>query len=140
MLKLSLTVLSMLGVLSACSDTQSVTQANDEPQRNEQVENPQAPISLSSPGELAWVVNADAAKDVAQAIAKQDFRLLAVAGRGAMVPGVPLEQKDSLIAKCNVRYMQGTSDVLKDKQQREWQQRAIAYAKQYNALLLPFCQ
>ena len=75
---------------------------------------------------------------VSASLARQDYRLIVRAGRGAVAPGIPADQQAQAKARCGVRYLDGLSDVIRPSQQ-EQQDRLRAFASEYNQRILPHC-
>lgn len=101
-----------------------------------------APLPAALPPELAqfnWLLTADAAKDAKQAIANQDYRLLAISGRGSVLPGIAASQAKQVKQQCRYKFMSGMGDVIKGDVQRKWWKKGYQYAKDYNALVLGYC-
>jgi len=78
--------------------------------------------------------------ELGQAVANKDFRLYVTSGRRFTLPGVIKSEKESLISQCGRKFMFGTGDVFKSKQQRTERKQKIAYMTQYNQLMIKYCQ
>ena len=115
-------LLCLLPLLGGCSDTAP---------KKEQV-----PDAYP---QLAWLNKADAEKDSEAAIKSGDFRLLAIPGRGDMVPGVSVEDKSRILDKCSTKLMEGMGDTIRDPEHRKWWQKARDYAQAYNQKMLKHC-
>ena len=103
---------------------------------------PEAPKTKLT-GKLAifnWLQTANVKQDVKQAINNQDFRLIAIAGRGKAIPGIPLEQARQGKTACGSKYIGGLGDSYnKDKEYKNWWQKAREYAKAYNQKIIEYC-
>jgi hypothetical protein len=98
------------------------------------------PTSLT--GELAafnWLQQADSGKDAEAAIAKQDYRLLAINLRGVVLPGIAPDQLAQVKQQCKYRFLDGMGDVLTSKEQRQWWKKGKAYAEAYNKIMVGHC-
>ena len=72
-------------------------------------------------------------------LARQDYRLIVIAGRGEFAPGIAAELQASAKARCGVRYLDGLGDVIRPEQ-KEAHARLSAYASEYNQLMVTHCQ
>jgi len=88
---------------------------------------------------LAWLKQADAARDAAQAIQRGDKRLLAMATRAPNMPGVPAESTSKAKSECGIRYLEGSTDAVLGDAHLKLLQAAQEYASQYNKLMLDAC-
>ncbi len=88
---------------------------------------------------LAWLNQADSAKDAKAAISQKDYRLLAINLRGAVFPGVDPGQLATVKQRCKHRFLDGMGDVIIDKAHREWWQKGRDYAEAYNRILVAYC-
>ncbi|MEO0442739.1 MAG: hypothetical protein AAFZ92_03225 [Pseudomonadota bacterium] len=88
---------------------------------------------------LTWAKTADAAKDAVAAIAKKDYRLWSVAGRGVNLPGIDISQRQSLAEKCGTQIIQGSTDAVRDQQHLALLKKAYAYAERYNQIVAKVC-
>ena len=91
------------------------------------------------PEPLKWLADANPDKDAKSAIAAKDFRLLAISGRGLMLPGITESDKEKAKQQCGIRYMEGMGDVIKDKQYKQWWDKGKQYAQSYNTLVSAYC-
>lgn len=71
-------------------------------------------------------------------LARQDYRLIVIAGRGEFAPGIAAEQQAKAKARCGVRYLDGLGDVIRPEQ-KEAHARLSAYASEYNQLMVTHC-
>lgn len=71
-------------------------------------------------------------------LAKQDYRLVVIAGRGEFAPGIAAEQQASAKARCGVRYLDGLGDVIRPEQ-KEAHTKLSTYASEYNQLMVTHC-
>ena len=75
---------------------------------------------------------------ISASLAKQDYRLIVRAGRGAVAPGIAVGEQAAANARCGVRYLDGFGDVIKPDQ-KEAHARLSTYAAQYNQRMLAHC-
>ncbi|WP_219591007.1 hypothetical protein [Aeromonas salmonicida] len=75
---------------------------------------------------------------VSASLARQDYRLIVRAGRGAVAPGIVASEQEAAKARCGVRYLDGLGDVIRPGQE-EAQARLRAYAAEYNQRMLAHC-
>jgi hypothetical protein len=86
-----------------------------------------------------WLQHADSEKDALAAIARKDYRLLAISGRGNMLPGVKPELAEQAKKQCKERFMDGMGDTLRDKEHRKLWKKGRDYAVAYNTIILKSC-
>lgn len=77
-------------------------------------------------------------QEVTTNLAKQDYRLIVIAGRGEFAPGIAAERQAETKARCGVRYLDGLGDVIRPGQQ-EIHAKLSAYASEYNRQMLEHC-
>lgn len=77
-------------------------------------------------------------QEVTANLAKQDYRLIVIAGRGEFAPGIAAELQAETKARCGVRYLDGLGDVIRPGQQ-EMYAKLSAYANEYNRQMLEHC-
>jgi hypothetical protein len=73
---------------------------------------------------LQWLDAADPQADAQQAVKKQDYRLLGIAGRTVNIPGISKEESLDYDSNEHLRLMQ----------------KARSYALKYNAIIKTHCQ
>lgn len=88
---------------------------------------------------LRWLEKADAERDVLEAIKRGDRRLLAMATRGANIPGVPVEMASRAESLCGIRYVAGSTDAVMGDTHLKLLQAAQRYASEYNRIMLDAC-
>ena len=71
-------------------------------------------------------------------LARQDYRLIVIAGRGEFAPGIAAEQQAEAKARCGKRYLDGLGDVIRPEQ-KETHAKLRAYANEYNRQMLEHC-
>ena len=91
-----------------------------------------------TPRVFNWLQNADVDKDVKTALNQQDFRLIAIAGRGRAIPGLSAEQARQGKAHCGSKFVSGLGDSYR-KDLKLWWQQARDYAKAYNLKMIGYC-
>jgi hypothetical protein len=89
---------------------------------------------------LEWARVADAQHDAKTAIANSDYRLLILAGRGERMLGISPEESGSLKKRCGTRYLQGSTDVIRDDEHLSLLNKAHQYAEEYNKIVATACQ
>ena len=96
-------------------------------------------IEQHTTAELTWLHYADPRADANLAIEKQDFTLLAFAGRVTSFPGI--DGGSSLLQQqCSYRLLSNSSDVLKSEKELTLRKKLYQYAATYNQLVLAACQ
>jgi hypothetical protein len=85
--------------------------------------------------DVRHLVVGQAENDAKGAIARGDRRLLAVYGLTLEVPGVS-DEVSKLRRKFGLRILEGTSDAIKDAQDRQMNLNARKYAMQYNRVVI----
>jgi hypothetical protein len=83
---------------------------------------------------LRWLYDADPQRDLHAALARDDTRFLGVYGFAAFTPGI--SQDSRIVQRHGIRYLDGTSDALENKEHSHLTFAATAYARTYNQLLL----
>lgn len=89
--------------------------------------------------DLKWLHYADPKADANLAIQKQDFTLLAFAGRATSFPGINNESY-SLRQQCGYRLLPESGDVLKSANDLSLRKQLYQYAAIYNQLVATACQ
>ncbi|MDJ0833638.1 MAG: hypothetical protein QNJ69_08975 [Gammaproteobacteria bacterium] len=96
---------------------------------------------LSEPEkQLGWIRDANPEQDAKTAISRGDFRLMAMAQRSLVIPGVNPDNSRSYELKCGVNIMQGVGDVIRSQNHLELMKMAHQYALRYNAMIKLHCQ
>jgi hypothetical protein len=78
---------------------------------------------------------ADPKADLDAALARGDYRFIALNGIGPMVPTVDDYDINVVVKTYGLRYIENTSDKPKDEQEKELGAVAWGYAEKYNSLL-----
>lgn len=89
---------------------------------------------------LQWVKQANAQQDAMAAVAKRDFRLMAMAQRGTIIPGVDADNSLRYELKCGIKLIKGVGDVIRGKEHLELMKKAHRYALKYNAIIKIHCE
>ena len=89
---------------------------------------------------LQWVQTANAQEDAQAALDKKDFRLMAMAQRSTVIPGVDVQQSMKYELRCGVKFMDGVTDVIASDEHLRLMKLAHSYALQYNAIIKTRCQ
>lgn len=71
---------------------------------------------------------------------KKDYRLLAIAQRALLFPGVDADKVVELKKRCGYRVMSESSDVIKSSEDLQKQQELFVYAKTYNQRISKLCE
>lgn len=79
--------------------------------------------------------HADPKADLDAALAKGDFRFVALHGIGPMVPAVEDYDVEVVEKRYGIRYIENTTDKPQDEQEKELNTTAWGYAEKYNSLL-----
>ena len=88
---------------------------------------------------LQWVQTANAQDDAQSALAKNDFRLMAMAQRSTVIPGVDVTQSMKYELRCGIKFMDGVTDVITTDEHLRLMKLAHSYALQYNAIIKTRC-
>jgi hypothetical protein len=124
---LILFMLLAMMALQGCNEEQSVDLNKLSPKEREAVSH------------LTWLREADAARDAEDAIRRGDLRLLAMATRNPVPPGIAPGSVAEAKAKCDLRYVEGSTDMVAGKVHLKFLQAAQKYAEQYNRVMLKSC-
>jgi hypothetical protein len=89
--------------------------------------------TVTYPG-FEWLDAANPEREVADALKRNDRHFIGVYGYTGYTPGV--SETSDLPKKYGVRYIEGTTDALKNEQHRFAVERATEYARHYNELLV----
>lgn len=89
--------------------------------------------------QMHWLKTANAEKQARDSIKNRYFKLYAISARVLRIPGLTLEQKNSLKPQCKILPIKGTGDTLYGKQHLEMRKLAAKFALQHNKIMLPYC-
>lgn len=89
--------------------------------------------------QLAWIRDANPEQDAKDAISRKDYRLMAMAQRNLVIPGVSQQDSRRYELRCGVNIMQGVSDVIRSPGHLELMKQAHNYALRYNAIIKLYC-
>ena len=89
--------------------------------------------------ELKWLFSADPRADANLAIQKQDFNLLAFAGRATSFPGIN-NAVSTLQQQCGYRLLPNSGDALRSESELILRKKLYQYAATYNQLIAAACQ
>lgn len=119
-----------------CSQTNSsfLSQTSEVTQDNQKQD-----IELSQTAIIKWLPYADPKADANFAIEKQDFTLLAFAGRVTTFPGIN-EGSSTLQQQCGYRLMANSSDALRSEDELRLRKQLFQYAATFNQLVAAACQ
>lgn len=115
----ALIVVTAMGVISGCVSGSAMTDYEQQ---------------------LQWVIDANPQQDAEAAMAKGDFRLMAMATRGITIPGVDNDLSAKYELKCGINRMPGVTDVIRSQKQMELIKKAHSYALKYNAIIKTRCK
>jgi hypothetical protein len=102
-------------------------------------ENQSEGLSDNQTTDLKWLYYADPRADANFAIQKQDFTLLAFAGRVTFFPGIDNEVS-SLQQHCGYRLLANSGDALRSEKELSLRKQLYQYAVTYNLLVATACQ
>ncbi|MCG7872177.1 MAG: glutamyl-tRNA amidotransferase [Candidatus Thiodiazotropha lotti] len=119
--------ITLLLTLAACQNTQDIDLNQLDPVERKSVES------------LVWLNDANVERDVQTALDKRDKRLLGMMGRATDLPGVPAELTSRAKTVCGIRYVEGSTDVVRGEVHLQLLQRAYDYAAAYNQAMLKHC-
>ena len=88
---------------------------------------------------LQWLDSADPQADANQAIKQNDLRLLGLATRSVVIPGVEEDDDIQYEEACGLQLIEGISDVVRSDEHLRLMQKARSYALQYNEIIMPHC-
>jgi hypothetical protein len=89
--------------------------------------------------DLQWVSTADAQADALAALAAGDFRLMAVPGRGEVIPGIEASKRNAYSLKCGTRLIPGMTDAVIDDSHLRLLKKASEYGARYNSFIIEKC-
>ena len=95
--------------------------------------------NITSSDHSKALANSNPEQDARAALAKGDLRLLGFASRATSLPGVPLADRQAALDVCDVRFMEGFSDVVRSDKELASRGLAHDYAVRYNAVVLAQC-
>jgi hypothetical protein len=120
----------------SCSQTNtSFLSQTSEPTEDNQSEE----LSKNQTADLKWLQYADPKADANLAIQKQDFTLLAFAGRVTSFPGIDNEVS-TLQQQCGYRLLANSGDALRSEKELSLRKQLYQYAVTYNLLVATACQ
>ena len=88
---------------------------------------------------LAWVKDANPTQDAKAALQQGDFRLMALAQRSIVIPGVSDKHREKYEKACGVRMLEGFTDSVRGEAHLELLKKAHSYARQYNEIIRSRC-
>ena len=91
--------------------------------------------SINPVDQLQWLYKVNPEKDANQAIAKGDFRLMAVYGYTLIVPGIKGDYR-KYEKTYGIHPIEGTSDFIKNNEHGKLNALAKKYAEKYNLTIL----
>jgi hypothetical protein len=115
-------------------NTSPLSQTSDTPQDNQRIN-----IDRSQTADLKWLFYADPKADANLAIEKQNFTLLAFAGRATAFPGIDGESS-TLQQQCGYRLLANSSDDLRSEKELRLRKQLYQYAATFNQLVSAACQ
>jgi hypothetical protein len=121
--------------LSCSQTTTSFISQTSEPTEDNQSEE----LSKNQTADLKWLQYADPKADANLAIQKQDFTLLAFAGRVTSFPGIDNEVS-TLSQQCGYRLLANSGDALRSENELNFRKQLYQYAATYNQLVVAACQ
>ena len=100
---------------------------------------PSMKLEQHQTADLKWLKYADPKADANFAIEKQDFSLLAFAGRATSFPGID-SGSSSLQQQCGYRLLANSGDALRSKDELNLRKQLYQYAATFNQLVATACQ
>ena len=89
---------------------------------------------------LQWLDAADPQADASHAIKQNDLRLLGLAVRSVIIPGIKAAEQHQYEEVCGVQLVEGISDVVRSDEHLRLMQKARSYALQYNEIIKRHCE
>ncbi|MEW8508166.1 MAG: glutamyl-tRNA amidotransferase [Candidatus Thiodiazotropha sp.] len=122
-------ILLFVGALlfSACQELEKIDMSQLSPEEKKAVES------------LLWVEDANPDKQAAEALEKGDKRLMAMASRATMLPGIEPELHSKAKSICGIRYLEGSTDTVFGEIHLRYIQRASEFAAIYNRIVVDRC-
>jgi hypothetical protein len=122
-----------------CSQTSTtfsdpLSEVNQDHQRDHNKE-----LEQYQTADFRWLQYANPRADASFAIEKQDFTLLAFAGRATSFPGIGNESS-TLQQQCGYRLLANSGDALRSKEQLNLRKQLYQYAATFNQLVAAACQ
>lgn len=121
------TIFTLLFSLTACQSPNDLDMTQLSPEERKSIQS------------LAWLEQANVEQDIERALAKNDNRLLVMSGRAPNLPGVPPELASKAKTVCGIRYVEGSTDVVRGEIHLKMIQAAYDYAATYNQELIKHC-
>jgi hypothetical protein len=113
--------------LSACQEMETIDMSQLSDKEKKAVES------------LIWLKDADPQTSAAEALKKGDKRLIAMASRATVLPGVESELASKAKSICGIRYLQGSTDTVFGETHLKLIQYASDYAAAYNKIVIEQC-
>jgi hypothetical protein len=88
---------------------------------------------------LIWLKDADPEKSAAEALEKGDKRLMAMASRSTILPGVETDLISKAKSICGIRYLEGSTDTVFGQTHLKLIQHASDFATAYNKIVIEHC-
>lgn len=134
--------IAISGLSLGCSQTSSpdseqmpeTNRANQSNHTNQSFE-----LKQQQTADLKWLKYADPRADAHFSIEKQDFTLLAFAGRATSFPGID-SGASTLQQQCGSRLLANSGDALRSQEQLKLRKQLYQYAAIFNQLVAIACQ
>ncbi len=148
-LKRLLILLGLVFIISACEqNTAKKTESSDLVSEQEETQSEvkvDETISFSKEAQeaiskLKWVDQFNLNSEIDQALETNDLRLFVVAKRGPNVPGIALNEQDSLKKRCGEKYLEGVGDMQFNEAHSLLYNKAIQLASEYNSAIVIRCK
>ncbi|MBU3004847.1 hypothetical protein [Paraglaciecola arctica] len=135
--KFCLTIVASVACLSlGCSQTTTSSQSQE---TEATIVNQSTKNATNQSNDLSWLRYADPKADANLAIDKQDFTLLAFAGRVTTFPGLD-DASSSLQQQCGYRLLANSSDALRSPSELDLRKKLYQYAATFNQIVSAACQ
>jgi len=128
------TGISCLTLGCSQTNTSSLSETSEATQNNQNQD-----IDYRQTADLKWLPYADPRADANFAIEKQDFTLLAFAGRVSSFPGID-SGSSTLQQRCGYRLLANSSDALQSEDELSLRKKLYQYAATYNQLVAAACE
>ena len=125
-----------------CSHTSTtfsdpLSEINQDKQDNQRDHNKE--LEQYQTADFRWLQYANPRADASFAIEKQDFTLLAFAGRATSLPGIN-SGSSTLQQQCGYRLLANSGDALRSQEQLNLRKQLYQYAATFNQLVAAACQ
>ncbi|MCO7223953.1 hypothetical protein [Pleionea sp. CnH1-48] len=89
--------------------------------------------------QLRWLDSTDFKAELSKATATKDYRLYLSPNRSRQVVGIRADMQAQARKRCGVKNIPGLTDVRYGEVHKEYAQRALFFAKEYNTKMFRYC-